>query len=64
MRSMSDGAGVSVRGVLVVRLSPRNVHVAALTTYNMCWSRAIFYDFFMNKLGTFFSKKKWNPQVL
>ena len=45
MRSMSDGAaGVSVRGVLVVRLSPRNVHVAVLTIDNMCWSRAIFYD--------------------
>ena len=54
MRSMSDGAGVSVRGVLVIRLNPRNVHVAALTIDNMCWSRAIFYDFFINKLGTFF----------
>ena len=56
MRSMSDGAGVSVRGVLVIRLSPRNVHVAVLTIDNMCWSRAIFYDFFINKLGTFSNK--------
>ena len=53
MRSMSGGACVSVRGVLVIRLNPRNVHVAALTIDNMCWSRAIFYDFFMSKLGTF-----------
>ena len=56
MRSMSDGAGVSVRGVLVIRLSPRDVHVAVLTIDSMCWSRVHFLRFLHEKTWNLFLK--------